>query len=889
MTSNHSLSVICWNALGIRSKSIEFFSFLSRNKIDIGLVSETWLSNNATLSNSEYNCYRVDRVDRTGGGVAIVVRKTLKHTLLPVINTKYIENIGVDVHFANNRKISFFSVYFPGRSRNSLRGEHFKSDILKMININGPYLIGGDFNCRHRKWGCVRANTWGNILENINATHGIEIMFPNSPTYYPSDRRKSPSTIDFYLTNTSTLFSQPIVCNDLSSDHLPVKCGVLESPSTNTRIFYDLGKANWSRYRNQIKNRLRHSDKNLDTIESTEQIDSCINVFNTTISESINLSVPKKSPSDQKKKLPQHILNTIKLRNRLRRQWQRNRIPRLNIEVKLLNNTIKTEIFMFRNSEWNLKLQSLDKNSRPFWNIAKALKKKNSFVPAFQNNHNICITNTDKANALANTFYDNHSVFNRVGSPQFENTVQNSITNFNSLILDVPDNFYVGMDDLIPIIRKLQIRKSVGFDGTKNIFLKELPRSGFEYLVFIFNCCIKFQYFPICWKVAKVVPVLKPGKQSNDPKSYRPISLLSCTSKVFERLIKFKLNDFIYDNNIYPPQQFGFREQHSTVQQVNRITKHVRSNFNFQKSTGLVLLDVEKAFDSVWHNGLIYKMITFNFPLYLIKIVQSFLTDRYFAVYVSGDLSQKLCVPAGVPQGSVLGPLLYNIYTADFPQLPNCESAIYADDTAIFSSDVLSFCIETNLQSALNILDSYYTKWKIQINASKTQAIFFSRKRKSCFLPSNNLMLNNTNIIWGTSVKYLGIHLDKRLTFNEHVQKTILKVNKTIKILYPLINRKSLLNNDNKLIIFKVIFQSIMLYGSPVWGQCAKTHIKKLQIAQNKVLKLMLKLPWHFSTSELHNLTDVDYVSDRILKLKENYDIRCQISDNVLITSLINS
>lgn len=279
-------------------------------------------------------------------------------------------------------------------------------------------------------------------------------------------------------------------------------------------------------------------------------------------------------------------------------------------------------------------------------------------------------------------------------------------------------------------------------------------------------------------------------------------------------------------------------------------------------------------------------MIQFDFPLYLCKIVQSFLSDRCYQVHVNCDVSRLLFVDFGVPQGSVLGPALYNIYTPDFPSLPQCESAIFADDTAVFSSHEFSLNIETNLKHAIEVLEKYYTKWKIKLNVGKTQAIFFTRKRKPCFLPSNQLHVSGTTIEWEQSVKYLGVHLDSKLTFNQHIQNTLKKISIAIKMLYPFINRQSLLTNENKIIIHKVIFQAILLYGCPVWGNAAKCHLKKLQVSQNKILKMMLNLPWHYSTLDLHRKANVELISDRICKLINNFNISCESSENVLITQL---
>jgi len=229
-------------------------------------------------------------------------------------------------------------------------------------------------------------------------------------------------------------------------------------------------------------------------------------------------------------------------------------------------------------------------------------------------------------------------------------------------------------------------------------------------------------------------------------------------------------------------------------------------------------------------------------------------------VTVEDEFSDLTEFPAGVPQGSVIGPILYIIYCSDLPYLNDCKYAMYADDLAIFSSHEFSHVIQTNLQCALFKIDDYFKKWKIKINASKTQTIFFTRKRSSRFLPVRNLSYEGNEILWSSSIKYLGVELDKKLTFANHIRSIKSKVNLAIKILYPLINRKSKLNIANKIIILKVVFQPLILYACPAWGTCAKTHIKSLQILQNKLLRMILNVPWHFSTLQLHSKTEVPFI-----------------------------
>lgn len=365
-----------------------------------------------------------------------------------------------------------------------------------------------------------------------------------------------------------------------------------------------------------------------------------------------------------------------------------------------------------------------------------------------------------------------------------------------------------------------------------------------------------------------------------------PISLLSSLGKLFEKIIKEKIWDYLDKYNIIPKEQFGFRPNHSTTQQIKRLTKYIKEELETKKSTAMVLLDVEKAFDTVWHKGLICKFINIGFPHYIINIVQSFLTDRWFCLSINSNLSDMYKVEAGVPQGSVLGPLLYIIFCSDIPRVFDCNYAFYADDTALFCSGVDPGSILENLQSALNSLSIYYNKWKIKVNAGKSQAIFFTRKRSPCKLPDRCLSMNFNDIPWSNNVKYLGVILDKRLIFSDHVKHVITKFNIAIKIVYPLINRKSKLCTSNKIILVKSIFQSILLYACPTWGICSKTHIKKLQICQNKLLKMIMNLPWHYSTSRLHSLCNVDFINDRIRKITDNFTSNCLASENTLVSSL---
>lgn len=173
-------------------------------------------------------------------------------------------------------------------------------------------------------------------------------------------------------------------------------------------------------------------------------------------------------------------------------------------------------------------------------------------------------------------------------------------------------------------IRRLKNRKSSGDDGLHNRILKQIPKRAVVMLTKIYNACLKLSYFPSKWKVARVVPIPKPNKNLSLASSYRPISLLSSISKIFERLLLKRLTSHIDAHCVIPYEQFGFRPKHSTSHQLLRVVKHVKKQFSRKRSTGMVFLDIEKAFDSLWHDGLLHKLLTLRFPMTLIKIIKFF-------------------------------------------------------------------------------------------------------------------------------------------------------------------------------------------------------------------------------------------------------------------------
>ena len=303
----------------------------------------------------------------------------------------------------------------------------------------------------------------------------------------------------------------------------------------------------------------------------------------------------------------------------------------------------------------------------------------------------------------------------------------------------------------------------------------------------------------------------------------------------------------------------------------------------------MTLLDIEKAFDAVWHDALRHKLFILNFPMYIIKLVSSFLSDRASFVTVNNHNSSKFPVPAGVPQGSPLSPFLFNIFINDMPIPRHCKIACYADDTALLSSihnyDLCS--LVKRMDDGLAEIESYFSSWKIKINSTKTKSILFTHSSimRRC-QDSNKITFGGKTLEWLPTVKYLGVILDQKLLMRQNIENNIVKARKATGILYPLLKKFSSVSRQSKITLYRSYIRPILTYACPVFANAAKTHIKKLQVAQNKNLRMVLSAKYRTRTQLLHKKANIPTMEKFIEKLTESFYKKSAYSVNSLVKRL---
>lgn len=840
-TTKNSLQIAFWNTNGLQSARNELAEFVERHDIDAILLCETRLRQNIRDPRIPgFTLYRTDRQTGPGGGTAIYVRNHIPHFVMATPNTQNLEATGITVTTPRG-PLKLFACY--NRPRHTL----LDADLHSLLDGNTPVIAAGDFNAKHLNWNSRNSNRNGIILDDFTDRFNAVVMVPALPTYH-NYATGVPDFLDVAVVKNVVHQIDLVTIDELSSDHSPVLISLGDIPHEPELMTH--ATVNWERFTESISENFGP----LLQIHTTEDLEEAVMHFETSIKDAQAVATRHRVEPRKRHTIPREIVDLIRAKNRARRIARRSGFAPDKREANRLQNEVKRALFDFRNQQWDQKIESLNENDKPLWRMTKALRADRRPLPPIHGSRGLVFTDEEKADAFADSL-ELQCRANEVDVDGFDDVerIENRVAD---LLEEVPENPIspTSPAEICEVIKGLKARKAPGPDGITHKALKSLPDKAIVALVNITNAIFRLRTFPARWKCATVIFIPKPGKDPKFPQNHRPISLLSAPGKVVERIFRARLADFANDNGVLPDEQFGFRPSHSSADQLLRLSEFVSVSRSWNKMcTAVIFLDVAKAFDSVWHDGLVHKFSAAGFPTAQIQLLASFLRDRSFRAKTGNALSGPRPIEAGVPQGSALSPLLYAVFTADIPRTPFTTLAMYADDTAIIARSHQARLATQRLQVAADQLEDWFTNSRISVNPEKSSALLISTSTKpSKCQPTGHVRMFDQDIPWKDQVKYLGVILDKRLSFIKHVDYALSKGKMAAARLYPLTCRKSKLSIRNKLKLYKSIIRPMMTYASPAWSHVSDHQIHRLQVFQNKLLRQIFNAPWYVRNSQLH-------------------------------------
>lgn len=867
---NNSLRIMEWNANGLLRHRDELQVILNIEKIDICLISETHFTSESFFQIENFKVYHTMHPSNTArGGSAILIRNNIRHHEEEKYATNHLQATSVSI-LSTKQTITVTAIYNPPRF--SISTDEYLSFFR---TLNHHFIIGGDFNAKHTQWGSRLTTTKGRELYQAAVNYGCKFVSTGKPTYWPTDIGKTPDLIDFFvLKNISSNYLDINEGCYLNSDHSPIILTLSEyiikkeyPPSLTNKL------TDWRYFNTLLTNMISLNVP----LKSTEQIEDEVQNFTEIIQEAAWKSTPKMKHKYEGINFPKEIRTLIQEKRKLRKRWHRTRSREDKNKLNQANALVSREIRNHKNSMNTNFLKNLTPYKDTEYSLfktSKHLKRPITHIPPIKMpDAQWARSSESKAKVFAEHL--EHRFLPNPGSNDLPN-----VPKINSHD-EIP---YTTLTEIKDEIKQLKIGKAPGFDLITGMILKNMCRKGLLKLTNIINAAIRLKYVPSAWKVSEIIMIPKPGKNHTLVESYRPIALLPIMSKLYEKLIASRLRAVMDKYDLIPNHQFGFRCSHSTIDQVHRITNVIEKSLEEKMVCSALFLDMAQAFDRVWHTGLLHKLNSI-LPESYYRLLVSYLETRKFRTKVEDSYSELKNIQAGIPQGSVLGPILYTLYVNDVPNEQFYTLATYADDTALLTVAPTADEATTKLEIAAENIVAWASMWRIKLNETKSIYINFTNKHCN----RHTMTLNGTTLKAANTAKYLGMTLDTKLQWKPHIKMKQQELQIKFRSLYWLLGRNSELSLSNKIVLYKSVLRPIWTYGVQLWGCAKKSNIDIIQRSQNSIIRKIIDAPWYARNGDLHREFRVETVNEIISKYSTSHQHRIQLHVNEEVTRLANS
>ena len=832
------LNILHLNIRSCNSNLDEFLAFLDtvKMKFSIVVLSETWIKDSSNHINIPgfVSYHSIRQGNRRGGGVSIFIDKDIDSAELPnfFVNNEAFDSAGIKATIGKEI-INIIGVYRPPRSSDGQQTlDRFNSmfpDLLQTLAPNQRNLIVGDFNVDLLK--DEPSNSERNFKELFASLFYLPLI--NIPT---RESIETNTCIDNIFSNKlDPTYSGTLSCN-ISDHHAIFSTIPINEYSGTEKIEFSFrchSTQNIINFRQELENNLSFFTL-YDDFSIDDKFKILIDIVQKTYEK--NCPIKRKILSLKRIRSP-WITNSLRMaideKHRFLKLTKSN--PLLIEQFKIFCNDLKKMLLETKKKYYCDKFENISSDIKATWKVINSLIKPIKSRNALKLDIDGVLI--DDPATLANTFNEHFTSVAPLLASKIPN-VDTDPTYYVNRNTNTFMYFPCTHDEIEKIIRDLKNKKGSLGEIPVSI-LKKITDLVSPILSKLFNQSVSSSSFPEILKIAKIVPIYKSGSKT-DKNNYRPIALLPTLSKVFEKLIHKRVTSFLTKFDLLYSDQYGFQSKKSTTDAILKFTDKCYDALNNKKSLISVYIDFSKAFDTVDHTILLKKLESYGFRGEILGWFQSYLSSRHQYVEMQGLKSSFKSNSCGVPQGSVLGPLLFLIYINDMNRSCQLNIINFADDsTAYLTHDDLRAAIPL-VNRELKSLDKWVCANKLSLNTSKTAYTIITNQRQSD-IPG--VIIRNTEILACQKQKFLGIILDNKLNFKEHIDKISNKVKSANGILWKL---SQYVPSQVLTKIYYTLVYPFLIYGVEIWGNSS-------QVGLNRLSRLVLTAQKRTKSQTNHN------------------------------------